>query len=291
MLKSMTAYGISEGETEDKRIRVEIRALNSKQLDINIKVPPLYRQKEAGIRDMISAAMIRGKIEVFINYDLKDPARANTLNRKAIEHYFFQIREIGRGLGIEPTEQLIGTILNFPDILVPAQEKPESTEWSELKNLIQKAIEKADAFRMQEGKAMTGDIRGHIRNILKHLKKIDPYEQERIPAIRKRIRENMNRLQPDESIDQGRFEQEIVFYLEKLDINEEQVRLKNHCDYFLETLASDPPAGKKLGFISQEMAREINTIGSKAYHSEIQKIVVEMKNHLEKVREQLFNVL
>ncbi|HCI55072.1 MAG TPA: YicC family protein [Bacteroidales bacterium] len=291
MIKSMTGFGKATAETSRRKITVEIRSLNSKQLDIVTRLPLLLRDKEPEIRNILSQSLERGKIDIAIFFDAFDNESFSLINKPAIKSYYAQMTEIAEELGIELTEQALISILRLPDTLHPEKQEIEEEDWKILVDLINEAINVLDRFRIEEGKALEKDIVNSINKILKSIDFIQELEPARIEKERKKLvmllEEN---IQPDK-IDKNRLEQEIIYYIEKLDINEEKVRLKQHCDYFLEMLSSPSSNGKLLGFIAQEIGREINTIGSKANDVAIQKIVVNMKNELEKVKEQLLNIL
>jgi len=291
MIKSMTGFGKATAETSRRKITVEIRSLNSKQLDIVTRLPLLLRDKEPEIRNILSQSLERGKIDITIFFDAFDNESFSLINKPAVKSYYAQMTEIAEELGIELTEQALISILHLPDTLHPEKQEIEEEDWKILVDLINEAINILDRFRIEEGKALEKDIVNSINKILKSIDFIQELEPARIEKERKKLvmllEEN---IQPDK-IDKNRLEQEIIYYIEKLDINEEKVRLKQHCDYFLEMLSSPSSNGKLLGFIAQEIGREINTIGSKANDVAIQKIVVNMKNELEKVKEQLLNIL
>jgi len=290
MIKSMTGYGLSIAETPEKKITVELRSLNSKQIDINTKIPWYYKEKEIELRSKISQGLSRGKADLTIFVDTIDDQNVPKLNKAAIKSYYSQLIDVAGELYIENRKELLSIIMRLPETLKTDRQTISEEEWELIAGLLDDAISKLDEFRMEEGKAMEKDLRNRIRLIESYLDEIKPYEEERIVKIREKINNSLKQLE-NENIDQNRFEQEVIYYLEKLDITEEKVRLKKHCDYFIQTVESETANGKKLGFISQEMGREINTLGSKANDVRIQKIVVMMKDELEKIKEQLLNVL
>ncbi|NBC84381.1 MAG: YicC family protein [Bacteroidetes bacterium] len=290
MIKSMTGFGKATCELPDKIVTIEVRSLNSKQTDINTKLHPIFREYEMEIRNLIQQKLIRGKIDVMISYELNENAGATKLNRGVIMDYYNQIDGIQRELQMTPAEGVMQAILRMPDVFANDKNELKKDEWEKLKTYLLNALDELTRFRDQEGKALDTDIREHIKHITDYLSQITPYEQERIESVKQRIESSLQEMER-EDIDKSRFEQELIFYLEKLDISEEKVRLNNHCKYFLETLECDDAIGKKLAFIAQEIGREINTIGSKANHAEIQKLVVLMKDELEKIKEQSLNVL
>lgn len=291
MIKSMTGYGKSTVETSQKKITFEIKSLNSKQLDISTKLPWLYKEKEPEIRNLISRKLDRGKIDLAIYLDIIEDESVPLINKTVVRNYYNQLKEIAEELKIDPGDQILSTIMRFPDAL--KVEKPElsQAEWDIVKQYLLESINVLDIYRTDEGRSIESDLRKCLSAIITALEKIETFEQGRIFKVREKLmtilEENIN----TENIDKNRFEQELIFYLEKFDINEEKVRLKNHCEYFLETVDSPAPNGKTLSFIAQEMGREINTIGSKANDVSIQKLVVMMKDELEKIKEQTLNIL
>jgi len=287
----MTGYGKSVAEIPQKKISFEIKSLNSKSLDLNTRLPWQYKEKEAEIRNLISQKLERGKIDLTINFDALDSEIVPVINRTVVKNYYSQLKEIAAELKIETDEQLLSTIMRLPDAL--KTEKPElaDEEWEIVRNKILEAVEQLDSYRIEEGKSLEADLIRCVGKILKMLDEIEEFEGGRIIKIREKLHSSLIENVGIENIDKNRFEQELIFYLEKLDINEEKVRLKKHCEYFLEKISSLPPNGKILSFISQEIGREINTIGSKANDASIQKLVVMMKDELEKIKEQTLNVL
>ena len=286
----MTGYGKASAELPGKKITVEIRSLNSKLLDINSKMPWIYREKEVEIRNIINRKLDRGKIDISLNVDVLDDQNVPAINKSAVRNYYNQLTDVVGELNIESQEQLLSIIMRLPETLRNEKEELSEEEWKHINSLINEALELTDHYRLEEGKAMEIDLRERISNITSLLKSIEPLEEGRINSVRERIGASLENLGP-ENIDNNRFEQEILFYLEKLDINEEKVRLRKHCDYFIEVIESEDNTGKKLGFIAQEIGREINTLGSKSNDAAIQRIVVMMKDELEKVKEQLLNIL
>ena len=291
MIKSMTGYGKTECELPSKKITIEIKSLNSKQLDINTRLPGLYREKDIEIRKIISDKLERGKVDFNIYCEQLGTETTAVINKPIVNAYFAQLSEVYQEHNLEMSEIAIQSILRFPDSVKVEHEELDEEEWNAILSKIYEAIGKLDSFRIQEGNALETDIVSHIDLIVKLKGQIDPYEEERVERIKTRLTDAMNSLSANIQTDPNRFEQEMIFYLEKLDINEEKVRLLNHCSYFIETSKEPIPSGKKLGFITQEIGREINTLGSKANHSEIQKLVIMMKDELEKIKEQLLNVL
>jgi len=286
----MTGYGKASAEFPGKKVTVEIRSLNSRQLDITSKMHWIYREKEIEIRNIVNRKLGRGKIDISLNVDVLDDQNVPAINKSAVRNYYNQLTEVAEELYMDSQEHLLSIIMHLPDILRNEKEELSEEEWKHIHSLINKALELIDDYRLEEGKALEIDLRERISNITSLLKSIEPLEEGRINSVRERISASLESLGP-ENIDNNRFEQEILFYLEKLDINEEKVRLRKHCDYFLEVIESEDNAGKKLGFIAQEIGREINTLGSKSNDADIQRIVVMMKNELEKVKEQVLNIL
>jgi uncharacterized protein (TIGR00255 family) len=291
MIRSMTGYGKAECLLPDKKLTIEVRTLNSKQLDTNTRLPSLYKEKELEIRQLIASTLERGKVDCSLFYDLSVEATSGTINAPVVKNYYDQLYKISGELGLEASIELLNTVMRLPDTL--RNEKPElvDEEWSTVKEGLQQALRQANGFRLQEGESLDKDLRERVTAISKKLDGIEKLEDDRMSRIRERIGNNLSEFLNKEDMDQNRFEQELIYYLEKLDISEEKVRLSNHCNFFLETMENHEPVGKKLGFISQEMGREINTLGSKANHSEIQRLVVEMKDELERIKEQILNVL
>jgi len=287
----MTGYGKAIAETPQKKITIEIKSLNSKQLDLNTKLPWLYKEKEPEIRNLISQKLDRGKIDFSIFCDMLDDEVVTVINKSAVRNYYNQFKEIAAELKIDLDDQIFTAIMKLPDTL--KTEKPEmpEAEWEMVKNRITESLTMLDLYRMEEGNSIMADLKKCIGKILSLLESIETFEAGRITKIREKLMSLLEENLGSEKIDKNRFEQEIIFYLEKYDINEEKVRLKTHCDYFIETTNSASPNGKILNFIAQEIGREINTIGSKANDASIQKLVVMMKDELEKIKEQTLNVL
>ena len=291
MLKSMTGYGKSVAEIPGKKITIEIKSLNSKSLDLNIRLPWLYKEKESEIRNIISQLLDRGKIDLTITFDMLDNEILPVINKNIVKNYFIQLKEIASELGVDNNEQLLPAIIRLPDALKTEKiELPES-EWHLVSEKITESAMELDKYRAEEGKSLEKDILKSLNSILMLLEDIEKFESDRIPKIREKLKKLLLEYVGSENVDKNRYEQELIYYLEKLDINEEKVRLKKHCEYLQEKISSPPPNGKILGFISQEIGREINTIGSKAYDAAIQKIVVMMKDELEKIKELSLNVL
>lgn len=292
MIKSMTGYGKATCECNNHQYSIEIKSLNSKQSDINIRIPLFFKEKEIFIRNLLNTKLVRGKIECSIRMENESTEKGNNLNKSLFKEYFQQLKTISEEMGTKVDDEAIfRSVVRLPDLLKTSSEELSEDEWNLLEGKILEAIEQLESFRIQEGKALSDDILFRIRSISELLSRIPDFEAERILTIKERMQKNLNDYISSENIDLNRYEQEIIYYLEKLDITEEKIRLANHLTYFKETTEESDLSGKKLGFITQEIGREINTIGSKASHTEIQKIVVQMKDELEKVKEQLMNVL
>lgn len=292
MIKSMTGFGKATIENGNKKIVVEVKSLNSKQLDINLRTPNMYKEKDIEIRNMIKDCLERGKVDMAVYFDSSESEKEVAVNKAVVSQYYSQMLGISVSLGVEPDKNdLLQTIMRFPDTLQVKSEELDEEEWSRLKSGIGKALDEIDKFRVQEGKALIKDISNRIGIIRTLANEIPQFEGKRVEAVRQRLQDKMNEWTDIKNLDQNRMEQEIIYYLEKLDITEEKVRLANHCKYFMETVEKEEAPGRKLGFIAQEIGREINTMGSKANDYDIQKLVVRMKDELEKIKEQSLNVL
>lgn len=291
MIKSMTGFGRSICEIEGKSITIEIKTLNSKQLDIYTRLPNEYKDKELGIRNILSNKFNRGKIEITFTVEQSAGGDASVLNKPVIKSYYRQIKELQEELQLNPDEDILSTIMRFPDSMVAEKDKLDENEWKVVEEGLIKAADIVDKFRIQEGQALIKDILARVEKIGSFISDIKPFEKERIQVIKDRIEKTQKEYLDHDKVDANRFEQELIYYLEKLDISEETVRLRNHCKFFNQVVEEEDNIGKKLGFISQEIGREINTIGSKANNSDIQRIVVLMKDELEKIKEQLMNIL
>ena len=291
MIKSMTGYGKAIAETPQKKISIEIKSLNSKQLDLNTKLPWLYKEKEPEIRNLISQKLDRGKIDFSIYCDILDDEVATVINKTAVKNYYNQFMEIATDLKIKLDDQIFSAIMKLPDTLKTEKSELPEEEWEIVKNHIIESVSMLDLYRIEEGNSIMTDLKKCIGKILTLLESIGEFEGGRIAKTREKLKALLEENTGTENIDKNRFEQELIFYLEKYDINEEKVRLSTHCNYFIDTLETKSPNGKILNFIAQEIGREINTIGSKANDSSIQKLVVMMKDELEKIKEQTLNVL
>ena len=292
MIQSMTGYGKATAELPDKKINVEIKSLNSKAMDLSTRIAPAYREKEIEIRNEISKVLERGKVDFSLWIEKKEGAESATpINQALVEGYYKQILAISENLNIPLPADWFQTLLRMPDVMTKTeiQELTEG-EWKAVHAAVAEAIGHLVDFRKQEGAALEKKFREKIANITSLLEKITPYEKERVEKVKERITDALEKtLSVD--YDKNRLEQELIYYIEKLDVNEEKQRLSNHLKYFISTLESGNGQGKKLGFIAQEMGREINTLGSKSNHAEMQKIVVQMKDELEQIKEQVLNVM
>lgn len=287
----MTGYGKAIATYGNKKICAEIKSLNSKAMDLSTRIAPLYREKEMEIRTLIAQSLERGKVDFSLWIEEDSATLATPINKGLVESYYRQIKSISETTGIPEPEDWFATLLRMPDVLTRTEIKELSDEeWNVARGAVTEAIERLMEFRQQEGAALEKKFNEKIDNIASLLASIAPYEQERAEKIRERILENLQKSLGVE-YDNNRFEQELIFYIEKLDINEEKQRLTNHLKYFRETMQEGHGQGKKLGFIAQEMGREINTTGSKSNHAEMQNIVVKMKDELEQIKEQVLNVM
>jgi uncharacterized protein (TIGR00255 family) len=291
MILSMTGFGKSDLELGQKKITIEIRALNSKQLDVILKLPSLLKDKESELRNELSKALIRGKIDVYVSFDGMEDERGVTINRSIFRDYYNQIKTLCEENGIPLNPDVVNSILRLPDTMKMEKAMVNEDEWNQILNGFIKAVNDVRQFRIQEGACLKDDMLKRLSGIESLTEAIEPFEKTRLEKISTRIRENLEELVGYDKIDKNRFEQELVYFIEKFDINEEKVRLKNHCKYFRDTIENEDFAGRKLGFIAQELGREINTIGSKANDSTIQQMVVQMKDELEKIKEQVNNIL
>jgi len=300
MIQSMTGYGKVEFNLKNKNFIIEVKSLNSKTIDINLKIPAIYRDKEIVLRKVLSEKLKRGKVELAIWREKPQTNSSYKFDKELIRKYHNQIDSIKKEFETKSkflksffsnkNTDLIPTILKMPDVLIKQDEKIEKEEWIEIEKNINYAIDKLITFREDEGNNLSEDISLRINLIKTHLSKMEAFESQRIEKIKSNINNKLVSLETQD-VDQNRFEQELIYYLEKLDITEEKVRLNAHTNYFLESLGSEISNGKKLSFISQEIGREINTIGSKSNNSDMQKLVVQMKDELEKIKEQLLNIL
>ena len=291
MIRSMTGYGKAECLLPDKKLTIEIKSLNSKQMDTNTRLPSMYKEKELEIRQLITAGLERGKVECSFHYELSENSPSGTINEQVVKNYYEQLYKIAGELGLQSSPELLSTVMRMPDTIRTEKPEIEDDEWLIVREALMQALDHVREFRNQEGLSLNKDMRQRVQAISEKLGQVATYEIARMEQIRERIGNNLGEFLKKDAVDENRFEQELIYYIEKIDISEEKVRLANHCNYFLETMEDPGPSGKKLGFISQEMGREINTLGSKANHTDIQKLVVEMKDELERIKEQVLNVL
>lgn len=284
----MTGYGKAAGTFEGKKIVVEIRSLNSKSLDLNLRLMPVYREKELDLRAIIGEHLDRGKVEVSVSLENSGDSKNYTINKELAQAYYNDIKAVAELVGEQPTD-ILSMVMRMPEIYTNEKEQLSEEEGAFLMDLMHEACKQLLGFRQQEGNQLKADFEQNINRIAALLEEVPQYETLRIDIVRERMRTSLEKIS-NMAVDDNRFEQELIFYIEKMDISEEKMRLSNHLNYFLDTMKI-PLCGKKLGFISQEIGREINTLGSKSYHVEMQKIVVEMKDHLEKIKEQVLNTL
>ena len=286
MIQSMTGFGKASLQLPTKKITVELKSLNSKGLDLNVRMPSAYREMELGLRNQISQQLERGKVDFSLYIEVTGEETSSKINAPIVKAYIAQMKEI---LPEADATELMKMAVRMPDALKTEREEIDENEWNEIQKVINEALIGINQFRKDEGQSLENEFKTRITNIRQLMNDAVSYDAERVETVKARLRTALDELQAN--VDENRFEQELIFYLEKYDITEEKVRLGNHLDYFLETLKGNEANGRKLGFITQEMGREINTMGSKSNHSEMQKLVVMMKDELEKIKEQVLNVL
>ena len=286
----MTGFGKAEGIVANKKVVIQLKSLNSKQSDINAKLPNLFREKELSYRKLISDQLTRGKIELAISYENLESQSSFEIDGDLLKNYYNQLQKLSNELGAEGNN-LMEVVTRFPEVLKSQIDEFTAEDWQKVEGILNETISEINGFRAHEGKSLETDLKLHVNTISELLEEALVYEHERTETVKERLKTNLEELEQKATISQERFEQELIYYIEKYDISEEKVRLKAHCEYFIETMDGEAGQGKKLGFISQEMGREINTLGSKANHAEMQKIVVQMKDQLEKIKEQVLNVL
>jgi uncharacterized protein (TIGR00255 family) len=295
MIISMTGFGKALAELPGKNMLIEIKSLNSKGIDLSVKLPGAFREKEMEIRALLSQRLIRGKIELYVSAETSPDSTAYSINKPIFLQYYTELKSLLSELKEEDEGGLLPVILKIPDVLQNEKADFEEADWTKIAEGIENALLSVEEFRSAEGRILESDMRIRVQLILDFLNSIGSFEENRLNDIRERIRTGFQNITKSDLLqtkpDENRFEQELIYYIERLDITEEKVRLKKHCDYFMETLDEPTSQGKKLGFVCQEMGREINTIGSKANDAGIQKIVVQMKDELEKIKEQLLNIL
>ena len=285
----MTGFGKSFSENEGKKISVEVRSLNSKQLDLGIRMPSIFKEKENDIRTLAQRLLERGKIDVFVLFESNLEQKSISINKELAKNYYKELMSLASELNVAD-HNYIEIVSKMPEVWKHEKHELNEEDWLTLYNTVEKALIDLNIFRADEGKVLANELSNRINKIALNLSAIQKMDGLRVQHIRDRIKNNINEVIGNDKVDNNRFEQELIYYIEKIDITEEKVRLKTHCDYFIKTMEEDS-SGRKLGFITQEIGREINTIGSKANDAEIQKLVVEMKDELEKVKEQLLNVL
>lgn len=291
MIKSMTGYGLATYDSGSTKYTVEIKSLNSKFLELALRIPRSFSDKEFQLRNDCSKQIERGKVSLSINIEqVGQQVKAAGIDTVLLKHYYEQLKAVSNDLG-EPTSNLLQLALGLPEVVKYGEETVSDEEWKIVEQTYQKAVKAFQQFRIDEGNVLEEEVKGRIGIIMDNLKKVEVEEPKRVPVIRERLNTFLTESVGRENLDQNRFEQELIYFIDKLDITEEKVRLTAHCNYFIETLKNDDANGKKLGFISQEIGREVNTLGSKANDATIQKLVVGMKEELEKIKEQLLNVL
>ncbi len=286
----MTGYGKAEATLGNKKFTVEIKSLNSKQLDLYVKMPSVYKEKELGLRSFLGKELERGKVELSVFYDSTGEEKKVVVNKPLVEAYYRDFKEAAESIGQENVDYM-SLITRIPDVMKSEKAELDIEEWNGVMELARKALIGIQDYRLVEGTKLEKDFEERIKNILEFQKEVQDPVEKRVQRIKDKIKNNLEEVIDVDKIDSNRFEQELVFYLEKLDISEENQRLKSNCDYFLEILRSNTSEGKKLGFIAQEIGREINTMGSKANDADVQRLVVKMKDELEKIKEQILNAL
>lgn len=291
MIQSMTGYGKATQNINDKKVFVEIKSLNSKHLDLNLRIPSFYKEKELLIRNSLTKTITRGKVDLSLYVELPESSKVQKLNQEIVKTYFNDLKSLAGDLSINMDKELLQLAVKMPDTMSSEKEDLDETEWKLIDAVIKEAVVNFTSFREQEGAVLYTDIKSRIDNIAKLLTEVEPFETKRVNTIKERITKNIDDHFSSVQKDNNRFEQELIYYMEKLDITEEKVRLKGHLDYFMEVMNNESNQGKKLGFIGQEIGREINTLGSKANQQDMQKIVVQMKDELEKLKEQILNTL
>jgi len=291
MIKSMTGYGIASIDADGAKYTVEIKSLNSKFLELSLRLPKTFAEKEFQLRNDCSKQIERGKVNLSVNVEKANTtSNAAGIDKELLKHYFEQLKAVSLDLN-EPTNNLLQLALGLPEVVKYEEETASEEEWKVAEKAYQQALAAFQQFRSDEGNVLEQDLKYRIGIIMKNLELVEVEEPKRVPVIKERLNQFLSEAVGREAIDQNRFEQELIYYIDKLDITEEKIRLRTHCDYFIETLKNDDANGKKLSFISQEIGREVNTLGSKANDANMQKLVVGMKEELEKIKEQLLNVL
>ncbi len=284
----MTGYGKSVLHLSDKKVTIEVKSLNSKNLDLNVRIPSYYREKELNVRKELASKLVRGKVDFSIYVEMTADETSTSVNKGVVAEYMQQLRNVVQ-TGTSDDVELLKMAVKMPDALKTSREELDENEWTQINQNIQEAIKEIIQYRVDEAASLEDDFKLRIQNIQSYLEEVKSFDEARIDYVKERLKKAIDDLKVE--TDENRFEQELIYYLEKLDINEEKVRLANHLTYFLQELATDDSNGKKLGFIVQEIGREVNTIGSKANFAPMQKVVIQMKNELEKIKEQILNVL
>ena len=290
MTHSMTGFGKSEVTIGHLHVNIEIRSLNSKFFDLTLKIPTVFKEIDSLLRSILKNELKRGKVELTIHYEKINPISKITINKEQLKNYYNQLKEISTELNNQNDKDFMGYALKLPEVIQHQKETVDKQSNEILVNAVKEACRDLNSFREKEGESLQKELLNYINSILDNLEKINPFENERLPKVKERLLNSIEELNLKSQIDEKRLEQELIYYAEKLDLTEEKVRLKEHCSHFMEILP-EKNSGKKLGFITQEMGREINTLGSKAHHLSIQKLVVEMKDELEKIKEQVLNIL
>lgn len=290
MIHSMTGYGKAVAELPNKKITIEIKSLNSKQFDLFTRIPMLYREKEIGLRNDLSKKLERGKIDLSFNIEYISKDVSSKIDHNVLKQYHRELLNLSHEMNVAQPQDWLTTLLRLPDVMKQDTEELDEEEWNIIERAIFTAVEEVISFREQEGKMLENLLTEKIEKIRTLLSDVELYENERLEKVKTKLSEGLKQLETTD-FDKNRFEQELIYYIEKLDVNEEKSRLANHLDYFTETLRDKKSQGKKLGFIAQEIGREVNTLGSKSNHSEMQRIVVQMKDELEQIKEQILNVL
>jgi uncharacterized protein (TIGR00255 family) len=291
MIRSMTGFGSASVQTGNKTIIAEIKSVNSKYFDLSLRLPSAFRDKELELRTELNRSIERGKVECVISIDSPEAQRKATFNTDLIKAYHTELKSIQKQLELKDDTDTLRILLNLPDVLTTERSGANEEEWKALQKAIGDATAAFDSFRKKEGHALSKDLEERIHAIVANMGKLEPFEKARMDAVRKRLQTSLEEFVQVQDIDRNRFEQELIYYLEKLDITEEKVRLSSHCDFFLKTMREEGSSGKKLSFIAQEIGREVNTMGSKSNDAEMQRIVVAMKDDLEKIKEQVLNII
>tara|TARA_B100001287_G_scaffold77703_1_gene64608 strand:+ start:1880 stop:2740 length:861 start_codon:yes stop_codon:yes gene_type:complete len=286
----MTGFGKSEVTIGHLHVNIEIRSLNSKFLDLTLKIPTIFKEIDSLLRSLLKNELKRGKVELTIHYEKINPISKITINKEQLKNYYNQLKEISTELDNQNDKDFMGFALKLPEVIQHQKETVDKQSNEILVNEVKEACRDLNSFREKEGESLQKELINYVNSILDNLEKINPFEKERLPKVKEKLLNSIEELNLKSQIDEKRLEQELIYYAEKLDLTEEKVRLKEHCSHFMEILP-EKNSGKKLGFITQEMGREINTLGSKAHHLSIQKLVVEMKDELEKIKEQVLNIL